>query len=118
GPTAEDDEVFRNVGIGLVIEAQDPAAVAQRLDRIVNAVQRLAGPDGSLESVDVGGVSFNHVTVEADTGVYSGMVGNWAVFTTSPSMAAEVVANSRGQRGLSADPEFGQVRTALPSQIQ
>src|SRR5204862_6854692 len=104
--------------IGLVIEAQDPAAVSQRLERIVNAVQRLAGPDGSLESVDVGGVSFTHVTLEGDTGIYCGVAGNWAVFTTSPSMAGDVVANTRGQTGLSANPEFGYVRTALPSQDQ
>jgi hypothetical protein len=118
GPTAENDDVFQNLGIGLVVEAQDAAAVAQRLDRIVNAVQRLAGPDGSLEAVDLGGTTFQHVTVYEETGVYSGVAGNWAVITTSPSMAAEIVANSRGQAGLSADPEYGRVRTALPAQVQ
>jgi hypothetical protein len=118
GPTAEDDGIFRNVGIGLVIEGQDPAALTQRLDRIVNAVQRLAGPDGSLEAVDLGGSTFQHVTIYDEMGIYSGVAGNWAVVTTSPSMAAEVVANSRGQAGLSADPEFARVRTSLPSQVQ
>jgi hypothetical protein len=116
-PSGVEDDL-QGFGVGLVIEARDPAAAAERLHRIMAGIQRIAYQDRELETVDVLNASFDRATLTPDTALYGGVVGNWAIIATSPVNVGEAMMGMAIPGGLTTQSNYLRARTALPGQVQ
>lgn len=117
-PSREEDQTLRNIGIGLMLEAQDASLARQKLDKILDAVRRAAAPDRQPTTQEVEGISFHRIPLYEDTALYAAVVGDWVLVTSSPSVAADTLAGMRGQGGLNADEEYAVVRSVLADPLQ
>ena len=117
-PSREEDQNLKNIGIGLMIEAQDASLARQKLDKIVDAVRRGASSDGQPTTQEVEGISFHRIPLYADTALYAAVVNDWVLVTSSLSVAADTLAGMRGQGGLNADEDYAVVRSVLADPLQ
>lgn len=119
-PTRDDGALVPDLslGLGLVIEAREPARAREKLDRIVEAAGRLGDRTALPSTQEIAGLPFSRVPVYGTTALYVGLVDTWAVVASSAGLAADIVAGVRGGGGLDRADEYRVVRTALPDPVQ
>jgi hypothetical protein len=99
--------------LGLLIEARDPAAVRPRLERVVAAIDRLAGAPGVHSKVAVSGVTVDRFRMGPGVSIELGMLDSWVVATLGDGTLENVVAALRGGPSLARNEEFRAVRAAI-----
>jgi hypothetical protein len=108
------------IGTGLLIQARDPALAQAKVDKIVDALDLLGGPDIILDTQDIGGVPFNRMRSESDgLSVYLGLVNGWVIVADDADVVAGIVGRTQGgDSGLAGDPGFTSTRAAMPAGLQ
>lgn len=116
-PDASSESLLGSMGLGLLIQAQDPTVAREKLDKIARAAAQVAG-GAEPGTEEIAGISFVRLALAGEEALFAQVVDEWLVVTSSRDVAAQTVASIRGDGGLAGQEALQRFRSQTPEQQQ
>jgi hypothetical protein len=116
-PSAGEGGLLGSTGLGILIQARDPAVARSKLTKVLEAIPAVDS-NTAVTQEDIGGVSFARIPIGPRNALYTQVVGDWLVIASDARVAQDTMAGVKGDGGLQAGAEARFVRAPLPDPMQ